>query len=59
MIENRTVHDINCEWQLDQYDFECTCGMTRPRAPWFIPFEGERAERIWLITQSIAGGSAA
>lgn len=39
MIENRTGHDINCEWQLDQYPSDCTCGKTRPRAPWFVPFK--------------------
>ena len=35
------AHDINCEWQLDQYDHECTCGVTRPRAPWFVPYNSE------------------
>ena len=24
-------HHIDCEWHLDQYDWECTCGATRPR----------------------------
>lgn len=31
----RRFHHDQCEWQLDQYDWECTCGLTRPEAPWF------------------------
>lgn len=23
-----TEHSIDCDWQLDQYDFECSCGGT-------------------------------
>lgn len=23
-------HAPCCEWHCDQYDFECTCGLTRP-----------------------------
>jgi hypothetical protein len=23
-------HADQCEWHCDQYDFECTCGLTRP-----------------------------
>jgi len=38
-------HDINCEWQHDQYDFECCCGATRPRAPWFQPAASQVDER--------------
>lgn len=36
---NRTEHDINCEWQFEQYPWDCNCGVTAPRAPWFVPYE--------------------
>jgi hypothetical protein len=26
-------HHIDCEWQYEQYDWECTCGATRPKPP--------------------------
>ena len=30
-------HDWNWAYHLDQYDFEFTCGVTRPRAECFVP----------------------
>jgi hypothetical protein len=36
-------HDLNCEWQFEQYGAECTCGVSRPRAAWFAPWRGERS----------------
>jgi hypothetical protein len=30
------THHINCAWQLDQYDFECDCGATRPKTTAFV-----------------------
>lgn len=29
------AHAADCDWHCDQYDFECTCGETRPKAAWF------------------------
>lgn len=28
------VHHPICEWHLDQYPWECTCGLTAPKASW-------------------------
>jgi Holliday junction resolvasome RuvABC endonuclease subunit len=33
------AHDVNCEFWHDQYPQECNCGVTRPRASGFIPFQ--------------------
>lgn len=38
-------HHEDCEWHLDQYDWECTCGATRPKAPWFDE-QVARAQKI-------------
>ncbi len=27
-------HSWECEWHLDQYAAECTCGLTAPRPEW-------------------------
>lgn len=27
-------HHPDCEWHLDQYPWECTCGLTAPRPAW-------------------------
>jgi len=29
------AHHRYCDWHCDQYDFECTCGETQPKAEWF------------------------
>lgn len=27
-------HPLDCEWHVDQYPAECTCGLTAPRPEW-------------------------
>jgi hypothetical protein len=44
----KSGHDRNCDWQLDQYANECTCGATRPRAPGFLPY----SERLPINNES-------
>lgn len=63
-------HDLNCDWQLDQYDFECTCGATRPRHPDFVPHllgttytsiikdEIEEYEDIWRALKEVVEGAS-
>jgi hypothetical protein len=29
------AHSAYCDWHHDQYPWECTCGATAPKAPWF------------------------
>lgn len=39
-------HHICCEFWVDQYPWECTCGATAKRAPWFDQVEKDYAERL-------------
>jgi hypothetical protein len=34
-------HHQYCGWHWDQYDSECTCGATRPKAVWFDAYVRE------------------
>lgn len=47
MTDKSRMHHEICEWHLDQYPWECTCGLTAPKAPWFdkavSEFEGRSA----------------
>lgn len=40
------THHIICEWHLDQYPWECTCGVTRPKAEWFDAAREEYETRL-------------
>jgi hypothetical protein len=45
--ELRSVgHHIICEWHLDQYPWECTCGATAPRAAWFDDAARQHAQLL-------------
>lgn len=48
------LHHIDCDWHLDQYPWECTCGLTAPRAPWFDSVEKRRKELDDLYEKSRA-----
>ena len=48
-----TDHHPDCDWFCDQYDFECSCGATRPKAPWF----DEHARRCDAVRRRATGGA--
>jgi hypothetical protein len=39
-------HHTICEWHLDQYPWECTCGLTAPKPEWFDNAAKEFEERM-------------
>jgi hypothetical protein len=36
-------HHTLCDYHFDQYDFECTCGATAPKAAWFDDIAGRNS----------------
>lgn len=48
-------HHPACDWFCDQYDFECTCGVTRPKAPWFDEHAKRQREAMSYAPVRVAG----
>lgn len=51
-------HHICCEFWLDQYPHECTCGETAKRAPWFDKVEQDHAAYLAANKSSSEEGNA-
>jgi hypothetical protein len=44
-------HHRDCDYHLDQREDECTCGASRPKAPWFDSYVAEcAAAEFWAMT---------